>query len=75
MGFSVKHRTDGTPEVTNKVYDKIREGDMMLSPFTLWKIRFENMGLSSKKHLATYKVKILDWLSTHQLLNVKRAVT
>ncbi|KAJ1530959.1 hypothetical protein ONE63_005795 [Megalurothrips usitatus] len=40
MAVARKAHGDGTPVFFNKVYDKLRSGDMMLSPFALWKVHF-----------------------------------
>ncbi|KAE8738184.1 hypothetical protein FOCC_FOCC016344 [Frankliniella occidentalis] len=40
ISFSAKKK-DGKPLTTNGVYDKLRDGDMMLSPYAVWKIKID----------------------------------
>lgn len=50
-----RSRDDGQPVVTNMVYEKLRMGDMMLSPFTLWKVKLKGTPFALSK-LAPFKV-------------------
>jgi hypothetical protein len=38
--YSVELKGDGRPVITNAVYDKILNGDLMLSPYAMWEIYF-----------------------------------
>jgi hypothetical protein len=53
--FAAHRGPDGKPEHTNKVYDKLSEGDMMLSPFALWRLKLS--GPSLRSELPTFKVR------------------
>ncbi|CAL1286288.1 unnamed protein product [Larinioides sclopetarius] len=42
ISFSFEKNDDGMPIRSNNVYNKLKSGDLLLSPYTLWEIRMIN---------------------------------
>ncbi|GBN05140.1 hypothetical protein AVEN_123243-1 [Araneus ventricosus] len=54
--YSFEKNADGKSIRTNAVYDKIRRGDLMLSPYTVWQLKLvDSTGLSSFDELKIFK--------------------
>lgn len=57
--YSLEKKEDGTPVDQNDVYRKINEGDLMLSPYAMWKIKLiKSSDLANFNDLEKYKNEI-----------------
>ena len=57
--YSLEKKEDGTPVDQNNVYKKIKAGDLMLSPYSLWKFRLvSTKDEKAFEELKKYKDKI-----------------
>lgn len=57
--YSLEKKEDGTPVDQNVVYKKIKDGDLMLSPYALWKFRLvSTKNAEAFKELEKFKGKI-----------------
>ena len=57
--YSLEKKEDGTPVEQNNVYKKMKAGDLMLSPYAMWKLRLINtQSAASFDDLKKYKDEI-----------------
>ena len=57
--YSFEKKEDGTPVDENDVYKKIKDGDLMLSPYAMWKLRLiDTQAAASFDDLKKYKDEI-----------------
>ncbi|GBO10552.1 hypothetical protein AVEN_71486-1 [Araneus ventricosus] len=59
ISYSYEKNNDGTPIRSNEVYNKLKSGDLLLSPYTLWEVRMINQtNQYSFQDLENYKSEI-----------------
>ena len=56
--YSFEKKEDGTPVDENDVYKKIKDGDLMLSPYAMWKLKLIETQSASFEDLKKYKDEI-----------------
>lgn len=73
--YSFANKEDGTPEITNGVYNKLAKGDFTLSPYTTWKFQITKSSSGNFDMLKQYLDATVDLTLTGKAMFIDTTQT